>query len=216
MISAAAVLLDARRFINDTSTEVTEQRYSDADLTAFLRQAIRLMAILRPDIFTVNNAVAAASGAYYDAPGRLIEVYSRDDGRALVEVTRETMDQNSPTWRNDTAADGPTDWVRDKRRETGFWVHPQFATPAGRSLLVAYVDDSVAQFTGDSIALDDRYTSPLTYLVVYFAETINEESTAQARAAGFMTNARDLLGLARSEANTLSDETGGMRGSQNI
>lgn len=214
MISLASVIRSARRFINDRETDVTLQRYTDVDLTDFTRQGIRLMSILRPDIFTVNASVAAASVSYYDAPGRLIEVYERDDGRALTEVTREVMDQTSPSWRTQTGL--PTNWVRDKRRETGFWVYPKYADPTGHSLIVGYVDDSIANFPADDIALDPRYEAPLTYLVVYFAETINEESTAQARAAGFMTNARDMLGLARSEANTLSDETGGMRGTQNI
>ena len=90
--------------LNDVITEVSilqdtnsPQRYSDTILLGFANQALKRIAVLRPDLFaiiadipTTQNSVVQSTPA--DSI-RLIEIYSVKNGNGIIETNREALDQ---------------------------------------------------------------------------------------------------------------------------
>lgn len=210
MISRAAVIADARVLINDT--DASGYRYEDPAMQGFFAHAVAVMMSLRPDLFAVLGNIVCVAGVTQRVPDGqpLMEVYANALGNAVLEVTRETLDQTAPGWRT-AAAGHPTNWVRNKRDQSVFMLSPPVT--AGYVIEAQWLQAPADYAT---LSLPSQYATALAFLVGYCAESINDESAAPQRAATLLGLAKDALSVARQEQTKLTDETGGVNGTQKI
>ena len=109
------VITEVRRMLQD---ENSPQRYSDTVLLGFANQALRRIAVLRPDLFAkVSTMTCTTNEAIQSAPTdslRIMEVFSVSGGDGCIETNRESLDQAYPQWMNATAG-AAVNWMRHTR-----------------------------------------------------------------------------------------------------
>lgn len=176
------VITQVRRLIQDDT--VATQRYSDAVLLGFVNQVLTRMVHMRPDLFIYHGVVPLVQDTVsQNMPSgsvRLLEVFQVEDGDAVTEVNRETLDQMYPAWRNDTAGT-PCNWIRHPRNPNGYMVWPRPSVPM--NLLVEYVKSPATYLIGDTITeLASAYLSVLIDGTCWLAESVDAEHVEDGRA----------------------------------
>lgn len=206
------VVDEARKLLQDDSTTVSLQRFSDDDLVGFGNQVLKRMAIMRPDLFAYMGTLSCTAGEVMQSAPidsiRLFEVFRVQNGNALREINRETMDQTYPSWRTATA--GPaTAWMRHPRNQNRFFIYPQ--APANQTLVVEYGQSPSDYAIGDTIALlSDAYFPVVVDGVVWMAESIDNEHVTSQRAQMFQQSFVQQL-QANMESRMVTDsERGGL------
>ena len=119
------VITEARRILQDT---VSPQRYSDSVMLGFANQALKRIAVLRPDLFAIIADIPTTQNEVVQSmPAdsiRLLEIYSVKGGDGVIETNREILDQSLPTWMNTTA--GPAiNFMRHVRNANKFFIYPK-------------------------------------------------------------------------------------------
>ena len=84
------VVTEVRRILQDTNSP---QRYSDSVLIGFANQALKRIAVLRPDLFAFVGDIPTTAGSVVQSmPSdsiRLIDIYYVKDGNGVIETNRE-------------------------------------------------------------------------------------------------------------------------------
>jgi hypothetical protein len=176
-----AIITTVRRIIQD---ETATYRYSDAFLLDLCNQGLKRIQLLRPDLFSYVSTVACTAGEVIQAAPsdslRIIEVYSIVGGTGLVEADREVLDQTIPTWPNDTAG-AAINWMRHVRNPNKFFIYPQ--APVAQSLDIEYSQvPTTYDGTTTVTLLPDAYIPALVDVVVFLAESIDNEHVTNGRA----------------------------------
>lgn len=176
------IITTVRRLIQD---ETVVYRYSDAFLLDLCNQGLKRIQLLRPDLFAYVGTVVCTAGAVIQtAPSdslRIIEVYSiNETGVGLVEADREVLDQTIPTWPNDTAA-AAINWMRHVRNPNKFFIYPQ--SPTTQTLDIEY-SQVPTTYDGTTVVtlLPDAYIPALVDVVVFLAQSIDNEHVSSGRA----------------------------------
>ncbi len=175
------IITTVRRLVQD---ETTAYRYSDAFLLDLCNQGLKRIQLIRPDLFSYVSTVACTQGeVIQSAPSdslRIIEVYSIVGGTGLVEADREVLDQTIPTWPNDAEA-AAINWMRHVRNPNKFFIYPQ--APSGQSLDIEYSQvPTTYDGTTTVTLLPDAYIPALVDVVVFLAESIDNEHVTNGRA----------------------------------
>jgi len=179
------IITAVRRIIQD---ETVTYRYSDAFLLDLCNQGLKRIQLLRPDLFSYVGTVDCVENAVIQsAPSdslRIIECYSIVGGTGLVEADREVLDQTIPTWVNTTAA-AAINWMRHVRNPNKFFIYPK--APANQTLTVEY-SQVPPTYAGDATVtlLPDAYIPALVDVVVFLAESIDNEHVTSGRAKMYM------------------------------
>ena len=175
------IITSVRRIVQD---ETATYRYSDTFLLGLCNQGLKRIQMLRPDLFSYMGTVSCTPGAVVQSgPAdsmRIIEVYSVVGGNAVTEVDRQVMDQNSPTWPID--AGGPAvNWMRNVRTPNRFFIYPQ--APTGQTLNVEYSQIPPIYDGATTVELlSDAYVPAMIDIVVFLAESIDNEHVTSGRA----------------------------------
>lgn len=199
------VIAEARTLLQDTHP--TLQRYTDAELLKFANQALKRMAILRPDLFSYFGAIDCLAGTVIQSlPSdaiRLMEVFSVVGGGAVRETNRETMDDTYPTWVSETA--GPAvNWMRHPRSQTKFFLYPQ--APANQQLIVEYAQAPSTYEADEPVdLLPDAYYPVVLDGVIFLAESIDNEHVNSGRAELFQKSFSEALAVGL-QARALTDK----------
>jgi hypothetical protein len=175
------IITAVRRIIQD---ETVDYRYSDTFLLDLCNQGLKRIQLLRPDLFAYVGTVACVQGEVIQpAPSdslRIIEVYSIVGGGGVVEANREILDQTLPSWVNDTEG-AAVNWMRHVRNPNKFFIYPQ--APAGQTLTVEYSQvPTTYDGTTTVTLLPDAYIPALIDVVVFLAESIDNEHVTSGRA----------------------------------
>jgi hypothetical protein len=197
------VITETRRILQDIDSP---QRYSDTVLLGFANQALKRIAVLRPDLFAYVGTVTCTTDAVLqNAPSdsiRIIEVYSVVGGNGVIEVDRETLDQSLPAWMNDTAA-AATNWMRHVRNPNRFFIYPK--SPAAQQLVVEYAQipptyDGITTVT----LIPDAYFPCVIDATVFLAESVDNEHVNSGRAKLFHESFTQALGVSL-KGRTITD-----------
>ena len=205
------VVAAVRQLSKDTNTLATLQRFTDAQLLGFANQALRRIALLRPDLFaTMGEVTCTVDEVLQAAPTdsiRLMEVFRIKNGRAVREANREVLDQNHPDWTTDTAA-AAVNWMRHPRNPNKFFIYPK--APASQILIVEYAQ-SPATYVGTDpvLLLPDSYFTSVVDCVMFLASSVDDEHVLSQRAALFQQSFTSSL-QTNLESRVVTDlETGG-------
>lgn len=208
-MTPAAVIDEVRRLIQDTRTPY---RYSDAVLLGFVNQALRRMVILRPDLFSyIGEIPTTANTVIQNMPAdsaRLVEIFAVKNGSAVTEVTREVMDQSSPTWFSDTAGT-PVNFMRHVRNPNVYFLYPR---PVASTVMIAeYVQVPAAYTLNQTIALlPDSYLPVVVDGTVFLAESVDNEHVNSGRAKLFQDSFAQALGVGLQSRVVTDTESGGL------
>jgi hypothetical protein len=204
------VITEVRRIIQDTNTPY---RYSDDVLLGFANQALKRIAVLRPDLFAYIGDITCTDGeVVQSAPSdsiRLIEVYRVKNGNGVIETNREALDQAYPTWMND-AAGAAVNFMRHVRNPNKFFIYPK--APTGQILVGEYAQtppdyDGVTQVA----LLPDAYEPVVIDATVFIAESVDNEHVNSQRAQLFQASFTQALGVAAQSRAITDPERGGLQ-----
>ncbi len=208
-MTPAQVIVEVRRILQDIRVP---QRYSDALLLGFVNQALKRMAVLRPDLFSViDDFVTQAGQTIQSAPAdslRMMEVFQVKDGDGIVEVSRKAMDETYPGWVNDPA--GPTvNWMRHVRNDNRFFIYPK--APAGQTLVIEYAQTPREYGLEETIErLSEAYFPVLVDGAVFLAESVDNEHVNSNRAQLFQQSFTQALGVSVQARSITDTEEGGL------
>ena len=203
------VITDVRRIIQDTTTTY---RYSDTVLLAFANQALKRIAVLRPDLFAnVSTITCTQNAVIQSAPAdsiRIMEVFSVQNGNGIIETNREALDQAYPSWMNDAAA-SCVNWMRHIRNPNKFFIYPK--APAAQVLDIEYAQ-TPPNYTGDATValLPDAYFPVVVDATVFLAESVDAEHVTSQRAQLFQTSFTQALGTSANARSITDPEAGGV------
>lgn len=207
-MTPAEVINDARILINDDNVLMPE-RFSDADLLAFVNEAMQRACVVRPDLFIVSEDITPTVGEVTQAlPAsvtRILELNGVVDGGALGEVDKETMDRSAPTWRTDTPGT-PVNWMRHPRNPRKYFLYP--APSTGTQIDAEYIELPTASALGDTLPLPDSYKAAVIDCVVALAEVVDNEHVETARAKSFFDSFMQALGADMSQRVLVDSEDG--------
>jgi hypothetical protein len=208
-VTPAQVIVEVRRILQDLNQPL---RYSDPLLLGFVNQALKRMAVLRPDLFAIIDELPTQAGQVLQSmPAdslRIMEVFQVKDGAGVVEVSRKAMDETYPAWINDPA--GPTvNWMRHVRNNNRFFIYPK--APAGQMLIVEYSQSPRNYEIAEPIELlPEAYFPVLVDGTVFLAESVDNEHVNSQRAQLFQQSFTQALGVSV-QARTITDtEEGGL------
>lgn len=204
------VITEVRRIIQDTNTPY---RYSDDVLLGFANQALKRIAVLRPDLFAYIGDITCTDGeVVQSAPSdsiRLIEVYRVKNGNGVIETNREALDQAYPTWMND-AAGAAVNFMRHVRNPNKFFIYPK--APAGQVLVGEYAQTPPDYDGVTPIALlPDAYEPVVIDATVFIAESVDNEHVNSQRAQLFQSSFTQALGVAAQSRAITDPERGGLQ-----
>jgi hypothetical protein len=205
-VTPADIILDVRDLVQDTATPY---RYSDAVLLRFVNQAFRRAAVIRPDLFHVyEEALPTIPGKVQqslpEGSIRLVEIFAAD-GRAILEVARETLDQSHPEWRSDDPGQ-PLNFMRHPRNPTMFFLWPPpslgvtLEAEYARTPALLGINDEIEEFPA-------AYIPAIIDCTVGLAESVDDEHVNSGRAKQFMDSFTQQMGLGL-QVRPVSDSEG--------
>lgn len=209
------VIDDARIIISDDNPLMPE-RFSDADLLAFVNQSIKTTCSMRPDLFITNGTITPTVGSVEQelpaAVTRVMEIHRVVGGGAIGEVDKQTMDRSAPTWTTDTAGT-PVNWMRHPRNPRRYYLYPAPAT--GTTIIAEYVQVPSDYILSDTIALPDSYKTAITHSVVGLAEFIDNEHVMTERAKAFFDSFVQAMQADFAQRRLVDKEDGSVEQQQN-
>ena len=199
----SAVITEVRRILQDNNTPY---RYSDAYLLGFANQALKRMAVLRPDLFAyIGTVTCTANAVIQSAPTdsiRIMEVFQVDGGSGVTEVSRDSLDETYPGWMND-AAGTCVNWMRHVRNPNRFFIYPK--APVGQVLVVEYAQTPPDYAADADVALlPDAYFPVVVDGAIFLAESVDNEHVNSNRAQLFQQTFTQALGVS-AQSRTLTD-----------
>jgi len=203
------VIVESRRLLQDINEPV---RYSDALLLGFANQALKRMAVLRPDLFArIADFPTVAGQTLQTMPPdslRIMEVFQVKDGAGITEVSRIAMDETYPSWINDDA--GPcVNWMRHVRNSNRFFIYPK--APVGQVLLIEYAQTPPDYTINQQIELlPDAFFPVLVDGTVFLAESVDNEHVNSQRAQLFQQSFTQALGVSVQARSITDTEEAGM------
>jgi len=207
-VTLGEVIIETRRILQDLNEPL---RYSDALLLGFANQALKRMAVLRPDLFAIIAELPTQAGQVLQSmPAdslRIMEVFQVKDGAGVTEVSRKAMDETYPGWMNDPAA-VCVNWMRHVRNANRFFIYPK--APVGQILIAEYAQTPKNYAIDEEIELlPDAFYPVLVDGTVFLAESVDNEHVNSNRAQLFQQSFTQALGVSvQSRAITDTDEGG--------
>jgi len=148
------IIVDARRLAQDNGLLRTPDTYSASALLGFVNQTIRQTAVMRPDLFVLQADIPTTAGVVEQSmPSdsiRLMNIFAVKNGNAVLEVSRESLDQSYPQWRT-VAAGTPVNYMRHVQNPNRYFLYPK--PSAGIVLSGEYAQSPPVYTLNQTIAL---------------------------------------------------------------
>lgn len=206
--------------VSEVLQDVSMVTWTSAQLIAWLNDAQRTIALVRPEVSTVTAAVKLAAGTRQSIPAagiKLLDV-TRNMGsagttprKAIRLVDRAAKDAASPDWHREHASPSVREYAVDRRTERDFWVSPPVTSYSDVYVEITYtVAPTAVTLTTDDISVDEIYSPAMVEWMLYRAFSRDSESTPNAaRAAAHMERFYVLMGIRAQKGAEVSPTTGG-------
>ena len=204
------VITEVRRILQDINAPL---RYSDTVLLGFANQALKRIAVLRPDLFAYIGEIPTTAGSVIQsAPTdsiRIMEIFSVKNGSGITEANREALDQTYPGWMNDSAADA-VNWMRHTRNPNRFFIYPK--APAGQILIGEYAQSPKEYTIDEDVALLSEAFFPVVVdATIFMAESVDNEHVNSNRAQLFQQSFTQALGVSAQGRVITDTEAAGLK-----
>lgn len=165
----------------------TNVTWTEAQLIAWVNDAIRALVNVRPDASSTTAAIQLTANTTKQALSatgdqRLIRLTRNmgaagaTPGKAIVLVDMATMDAINPDWHTDTAGTRVKEYMYNEERPKEFWVYPKPATAFYVEVIKSVLPTAVTA-VGDPLPVDDIYAPALIEWVCYRAFSRDSEET---------------------------------------
>lgn len=209
-MKANDVISRARILLNDQDGT----RWLDGELTSWINDAQKLIAMTRPDASVSNSTVTLAAGTKQTLPTsgfRLLDVVRNISatgagGRAIRYVDREVMDSQDPFWHGSTEKDIIKHYIYDNRDPKNYYVYPPAV--AGTKIEIMYsVSPAEVVYDGTNattiaaslntvLTVSDIYLEAVLNYVMYRAYSKDAEFSQNPQlAAGYLQTVYSMLGI---------------------
>ena len=137
-LTASSIVRRAGEIIQDK----TNVRWPVDELVRWLNDAQREVALLRPDAFTTHGSIPMVAGTRQSLPAgavKLIDIPNNTGGtkEAMRQVTRRSLDEQSPGWHGLAGVTALKHFCYDPRDPRAFYVYPP-AADAGAAVNAVY------------------------------------------------------------------------------
>lgn len=196
---ASVVVGDVRDSLNDPD----KNAWSDPVLIGYLNQALRMLAIPRPDATALNGVLTLAAGSEQTLPAgslRLMSIFCNVDGSnaligpAVRHIERLALDDVMSAWIAATPEAIVHEYWYDERNPTKFWTNP---VTAGTKIRAQYsLTPTVITALSDTIPVEDAFSAAIQEWMLYLAWRRDDEtSPTHQRAMAHRQTCFDLLGI---------------------
>ena len=190
--------------VAETLQDQSGVTWTEAQLVAWLNDAQRTVALVRPDASSVTGQLALQLGTKQALPANglrlltLIRNLGTDGatpGAAIRLVDRGTLDTVTPNWHSAKASTAIAEYAVDDRDPLHYWVNPP-SDGTGKVEGTYAVTPALITTTTDTLPLADTYSPALVEWMLYRCFARDSEQTPNfARAAGHFQNFFNLLGM---------------------
>lgn len=165
--------------------DLTNVRWPVTELTNWLNDCRRELAVVRPDIFSTMTTVALAAGAKQTLPAgglRLMDVPRNANGSAITVTNRGFLDQQNPTWHQMTPSTTIKHFMIDERNPSIFWVYPPATSSA--SVEIVYQSAPTDYSTSSTLSsYEELYGGAMVDYICYRAFSKDAEYAGNAERA---------------------------------
>ena len=186
--------------VTDAAAEILQDTngvaWSPAQLVAWLNEAQRAVAVLRPDASAETDDVDLVAGTKQTLPAgsiRLLAVIRNTGGSAIRLVERASLDDYTPDW-HEADPGAAVEYIYDEKFPTVFWVNPPSAGSVQVEASYAVSPADCADVNAD-IALDDIYQPAMLEWVLYRSYARFSDERSVGRASTHRSTFFDLLGI---------------------
>jgi len=162
--------------------DLTNVRWPATELTNWLNDCRRELAVARPDIYSVSTTMPLAAGAKQSLPSgglRLMDIPRNTSGPAITVTNRGFLDQQNPSWHQMTQSATIKHFMLDERYPTSFWVYPPATSAA--SVEVIY-QQAPTDYTASSTlsSFEELYGGAMVDYICYRAFSKDSEYAGNA------------------------------------
>lgn len=187
----SGVIARARELLGD---ETGLERYSTASLMRHANDALSVIAIAHPQLFSGIKTMECQAGAYQFIPASwigLVDVIGVVGGGALRKADRAVLDRVDSQWMR-KAPGIPTQWAAVAGDERRFLLCP----PAIEGTQLEVVATGVDQTYGlaDTLPLPDAYAPAIAYFVASMAFGTEDEDMNDAKSQKYMSLFLEFIG----------------------
>jgi hypothetical protein len=209
--------LQVSQLITNVSTllqDVTNIRWPQTELLAWLNDGQREVAVYKPNAFTKNVSLQLVAGTKQTVPADTISLVDvvrnlgtsgTTPGRAIRTVSREILDAQTPYWHSATPAAEVIHFTYNPLDLKHFYVYPPQPASGQNQVEVIYLASPTDATLTSTITLDDIYITALTDYVLYRAYSKDAEYAANTTlAAAYYQNFMSIV-QGKATAETISN-----------
>lgn len=178
-------------------------RWTKSELLGYFNDAVRAVALKRPDATASIITFTCAAGVKQRLPDtvyQLIDIVGQDTGRAIVSADRVTLDTADPMWRTTTGEDTAEAWLYNPALPQYFMLYPGVAAGVGLELAVSlYPTEIVLDDLDDEdpieMPINDIFVNPVVDWCLYRAFSKDAPGQDDNLAKQHLQNYNDAMGI---------------------
>lgn len=177
--------------VEEVASELADTSYitwSKSELTGYLNDAQRQIALVRPDASSAVENITLVAGTKQSIPSdarRLLDITRNmgsdgsTPGKPIRATEAETLNLFRPTWHSEAGRTVIKNFVYDERTPDTFYVYPpaHAATTVIIEAKLAKNPTDISDVDNDAISLNDVYISPIRDWMLYRAYSKEVDST---------------------------------------
>lgn len=193
-ILASAIISSARVTLLDPSPGKT---FSDARLFALLQEALRRMACVKPEVYSVRGDIPLVAGVDQELPAggtKLLKLLrNTTSGRGISQTSESLLLEETRFAGQGTAAADVDCYSIDSRDYKRFMVSPP--SPGGVNVVGLYCTVPTIASAATAIPVDDTYEGAIKFMLLAEAYAADSERKDLSKSDRYETKALQLLGL---------------------
>lgn len=187
-------------------------RWLDNELVAWINDAQKLIALVRPDASVSNSTVTLIAGTKQVVPSggfRLLDVIRNmavdgtTGGRAIRHLDREVLDSQDPMWHTTTQSGTIKHFIYDNRNPLAYYVYPPAIAGTKIEIMysvspteIVYNAGNVTATMNTDLTVADIYLESVLNYVMYRAYSKDAEFSQNPQlAAGYLQTVYSMLGI---------------------
>ena len=178
-------------------------RWTKPELLGYLNDAVRAVALKRPDATASIIPFTCAAGVKQQLPDsvyQLIDIVGQDTGRAIVSADRVTLDTADPMWRTTTGEDTAEAWLYNPALPQYFMLYPGVAEGTGLELAVSLYPTEIELDDLDdedpvTMPINDIFVNPVVDWCLYRAFSKDAPGQDDNLAKQHLQNYNDAMGI---------------------
>lgn len=178
-------------------------RWTRSELLGYFNDAVRAVALKRPDATASILAFTCVAGVKQQLPDtvyQLIDIVGQDSGRVVVSADRVTLDTADPMWRATSGEDMAEAWLYNPALPQFFMLYPGVSEGVGLELAVSLYPTEIALDDLDdedpvAMPINDIFVNPVVDWCLYRAFSKDAVGQDDNLAKQHLQNYNDAMGV---------------------